>query len=160
MGHETRSDNFQASFSTANGRLKSKGFIKKGDARGYYVITAKGKSACAKLVAQMDAAQMDAAQMEVAQMEEGEATGKTDTITTEDLILVAIQNANGKLLGSAVGQAVIEAGYKAGDNADADLKAALGRLKDTGLIRFTKDDQQRTQFETTTAGNKRLAAMA
>ena len=134
--------------------MKKAGYIKKGVGRGYHVITAKGKNACAKLVAEADAAQT----------EEGAPAGEAGQITTDDLVLVAIQNAGGTLLGTELGKAVIGVGYNTGDQSTeetgAELKGALSRLKDTGLIQFTKDGKQRTQFVTTTAGNKRLAEMA
>jgi hypothetical protein len=153
MGHETSSANFQASFSTANGRLKEKGYVKKAKGRGYHVITAAGKKACAKLVAEQDAAVKE---------EAGEG-GDDGASSTGDCILVAIDQAGGTIAATKIGAAVTKAGYvstgKPTEEVKADLKSALASLKDEGLIQFTKAGDE-TQFKATPAGAKRAKQVA
>lgn len=165
LGHQTDSQKFEVSVSSANGRLRNDGLIKS-VSRGTHVITDQGIKAAKKMIAAADAkarGKVEPAKPGRRGRPKGSRSAKS--LKSGDLAgyaLAAIAK-SGKLLGQDIGRAIKEVGYDQGEQSMEDLRRQLrGTLKELtneNLIKVQRNEKDRPEFTLTPQGEEKAKSL-
>lgn len=153
-GYVSKADNFLSIIRTCLHRNKEEGLITRDKREGrlaFYKLTAKGKKAVEKLIAEAAEAPKQEAK------EKNGSTGKTEKIgKLDDVVLLCIKEAKDPIDPASLVNAVLDKGYVSKTGADkfgGNVAGSVQRLKDSGMIKVKKDG--RKAFYTVSAKGKR-----